>query len=464
MDGLIMALQLIVAFSILVVLHEWGHFIAARIFGIRVEKFYMFFNPKFSLLTYRKGDGVKFFQFHRSDKKLSEEEKEKEEKKKAKTTYGIGWLPLGGYVKIAGMIDESMDKEQMKKPPQPWEFRSKPPWQRLIVMTGGVIMNLILGVVVLSFILLNYTKSYLPKDEVNKDGIYAYELGRDMGFETGDKIIEIDGKEFERFSEIVSTKVFFGADITVERNNKKLTIQIPDTLYKIYKKSPKLFIAPHNYKFKVDSLLPTHKAKEAGLRVNDIIAFVEDTKINSYGQLKELLSNNIGKDVELVLDRNGSFDTITVGVDSSAMIGFAISAPPYKFTDYSIGSSLKYGLLDAYELLYANIKGIGKIFTGEEKASESIGGPIKIATMFGGTWEWERFWRLVGLLSLILAFMNILPIPALDGGHVILTLIEMITGKPIPEKAMERIQMVGIIIIFGLMILIFGNDIFSLIK
>ncbi len=459
-----MALQLIAALSILVVLHEWGHFITARMFGIRVEKFYLFFNPKFSLLTYRKGDGLKFFQFHKSSKNLSDEDKEAEEKNKEKTLYGIGWLPLGGYVKIAGMIDESMDVEQMSKPPQPWEFRSKPAWQRLIVMTGGVIMNLILGVVVLSFVLLKYNQSYLPKDEVNKDGIYAYDFGRDIGFETGDKVLEINGKDFDRFSDVTSAKVFFGAEVTVSRNNKTVKVVLPDTLYKVYKKDPKPFIAAHNFSFKIDSVLPEMNAYKAGLKAGDVITVVNGEKINSFGRFKEILINTAGKHIDITINRNNNLDTFSVLVDSSAVIGFLPSPPPYDFKDYTILSSLKYGLHDAFQLLYANIKGMGKIFSGKDKAGENLAGPIRIATMFGGEWIWERFWRLVGLISLILAFMNILPIPALDGGHMFFTLIEMISGKTIPVKVMEKIQMVGVIILMALMVLIFGNDIFRLFK
>lgn len=452
-----MIAQLLLALSILVVLHEFGHFIAARAFGIRVEKFYLFFNWKFSLLTYKKGEGVRFFRIHRSAKSDKDTDL-------SKTTYGIGWIPLGGFVKISGMIDESMDKEQMKLPPQPWEFRSKPAWQRLIVMTGGVIMNAILGIIVLTFILFNYTKEYLPRNEVNKDGIYAYEPGRNIGFMTGDKILEIDGKEFERFNDVTSYKVLFGADVTVERNGQQKVITVPDTLYKSLKNSYVPIIEAHNFAFVVDSFIPGFPAEKAGIQTGDKIISVNGNEITCFGKMKEILVENKGQTVELVVGRTIGNDTLSVQVDTLGLIGFYQSKPEYKYERYSLGKSFKYGTKDAIMLTLANIKGMGKIFSGQEKASESVAGPIRIATMFGGTWIWERFWRLVGLLSLVLAFMNILPIPALDGGHVIILLIEGISGRKIPDKVLEKIQMVGMIIIMLLMIFIFGNDIFRLFK
>ncbi|MFH2142148.1 MAG: RIP metalloprotease RseP [Bacteroidota bacterium] len=457
MEVVVMITQLILALSILVILHEFGHFIAARAFGIRVEKFYLFFNWKFSLVTYKKGEGIRFLRFHRSTDKISETNVNN-------TTYGIGWIPLGGFVKISGMIDESMDKEQMKQPPQPWEFRSKPAWQRLIVMTGGVIMNAILGILVLSYILLQYTKEYLPKDEVNKDGIYAYEKGREIGFKQGDKVLQIDGKDFERFGDVLSYKVLFGADVTIERDGKQQTIQIPDTFYKSFKNSFIPIIEAHNFKFQVDSFKPGYNAEINGMKSGDKIKSVNDIEISCFGHMKEVLFKNKGKDINLVVERSGNFDTLIIPVDTNGLIGFYQSHPDYKYAEYTVGKSFKYGTSDAIMLTIANIKGLGKIVSGQENASESVAGPIRIATMFGGTWIWERFWRLVGLLSLVLAFMNILPIPALDGGHVILLLIEWISGRKIPDKVMEKIQMVGMIIIMALMIFIFGNDIFRLFK
>ncbi|MFH2096659.1 MAG: site-2 protease family protein, partial [Bacteroidota bacterium] len=303
MSGLIMAIQMIAALSLLVILHEFGHYIAARIFGIRVEKFYLFFNPKFSLLTYNKKTGIKFFVIHKGDKAKNEKEKEQDEQAKEYCTYGIGWLPVGGYVKIAGMIDESMDTEAMKKPPQPYEFRSKPRWQRLIVMTAGVIMNLILGIVVLSIMLLVYTKSYLPKDEVNRHGIYSYQMGRDMGFQTGDKILKINGDDFDRFEEVLSTRVLFGADLTIERDGREMIITTPDTLYKAFKKSAAPFISANNFPFVVDSIVDSTGAWTAGVMPGDKIVSINGEPIDCFGELNELLLDNKGKEISLVVFR-----------------------------------------------------------------------------------------------------------------------------------------------------------------
>lgn len=431
-----MAAQMILGLSILVLLHEFGHYIAARAFGIRVEKFYMFFDAwKVKLFSIKKGE----------------------------TEYGIGWLPLGGYVKIAGMVDESMDKEQLKKPPQPWEFRSKPAWQRLIVMVSGVVMNLILGIILFAVINMHYVESYLSLDEVNtKGGIYAYDLGRDVGFKTGDKIVSLNGEKPERFSDLLSTRVIMGAEVVINRNGREIALNIPDTLYKEFKKGRKPFIDALIKDVMVDSVPDSTNAYNAGIRKGDKIIAINGEKINSFNAFKENLFSNRGDSVKLKVERSpNTFETIAL-IDSSGLLGYFVAKPDYNFKDYTFISGLKYGFKDAIELLYANIKGIGKIFSGEEKASESVRGPIGIAEMFGGEWLWERFWRLVGLLSLILAFMNILPIPALDGGHVIILTIEMITGKPLPEKVMERIQMVGMVILLSLMVLIIGNDIFRI--
>lgn len=431
-----MAGQLILGLSILVVLHEFGHFIAAKAFGIRVEKFYMFFDAwGFKLFKYKKGD----------------------------TEYGIGWLPLGGYVKIAGMIDESMDKEQMKKPPEPWEFRSKPAWQRLIVMIAGVTVNAILGVIIFAFSLYHY-EEYLPNKELQKDGIYAYQLAKDIGFKSGDKIYAINGKEVIRFKEILSTKTILGSTVTVKRNNSLIDINIPGNFYKNFKKSNKLFIEPLNFPFYIDSVIANFPAAKSGLIKGDKIIKVNNNDISSWGEFTETISSNRGKNIMLNVLRNYDTLNIKLKVDTSGVIGISRSPIPYKPINYSFAQAFKFGYIDAYNLLAANIKGFGKIINGEEKASESIQGPIGIATIYGGTWQWHRFWFITGLLSLILAFMNILPIPALDGGHVVFLIIEAVTRKKIPDKFMEYAQIVGMVILLLLMVFAFGNDIFRLLK
>lgn len=437
MTGFIMAAQLILGLSILVLLHEFGHYIAARMFGIRVEKFYLFFDAW----------GVKLFKFKRGN-----------------TEYGIGWLPLGGYVKISGMIDESMDKEAMKLPPQPWEFRSKPAWQRLIVMIAGVLMNVILGIIIYSSILLFSTQKYLPTASV-KDGIYAYPMARQIGFQTGDKIISINGKNFERFEDIVSTRVLFGGTVVVERKGLRTGIVVPDTLYRTYvKKQRQSFISAENYQFSVDSVVKGFPADKAGLTTADKIIAFNNQPIECFGHFKELLTDNAGKDVELIVVRNGINNNVSLKIDSTGMIGIFHTRPLYPLKEYTFFSAIRYGTSDAIELLAANTKGLGKIFQGKEKVTESVQGPIGIAKIYGGVWDWRKFWSITGMISMILAFMNILPIPALDGGHVIFLIIEAVTRKKFSDKFMERVQMVGMVILIALMVFVFGNDIFRLFK
>ena len=428
-----MAGQLILGLSILVVLHEFGHYIAARAFGIRVEKFYLFFDAW----------GIKLFKFKKGD-----------------TEYGIGWLPLGGYVKISGMIDESMDKEQMKQPPQPWEFRSKPAWQRLIVMIGGVTMNVILGIAIYIYILLHYAEKYLPAENVTS-GIYAYEIGRDLGFKTGDKIVSFNGERQERFEDLLSSRVLFGGTFTVNRDGKLIDITVPDSLYRIVgKKGKGRFVDAHNTSFTIDSVTKDSPAAKAGLAKGDKIISVNDTVTETYGHFREMIMDKKNQAVALKISRNNSTMDVTAKLDSDAVLGIYPHFD-YEYKDYTLSSALKYGSSDAVEALVVNAKGLKRIFTGKEKVSESLQGPIGIATMYGGTLEWFRFWVLTGLLSMVLAFMNILPIPALDGGHVIFLLIETFSGKKLSDKFMERAQVAGMIILISLMIFAFSNDIWK---
>ena len=430
-----MTAQLILGLSILVSLHELGHFLAARAFGIKVEKFYLFFDAW----------GVKLFSFKKGD-----------------TEYGIGWLPLGGYVKISGMIDESMDKEQMAKAPEPWEFRSKPAWQRLVVMVAGVTMNLILGIAIFSFSLKYFTGKYLTMSEVNdKGGIYAYELGREAGLQTGDKILAINGSSFERFDELLSTRILFGAKLTVERNQQKIEVEIPSNFYKkITKKGRGHFIGSEYQNFKIDSVIAGFNAEKAGLKKGDLIVKAGTDTILHYGELREKIMENAGKKIDLGILRNGNYISVETLVDTTGTIGIA-SENSLKLKDYNILSAISYGTSDAMEALTSNAKGFAKLFTGEEKASDSLQGPIGIAKIYGGVWDWHRFWGITGLLSMVLAFMNILPIPALDGGHVIFLSIEAITRKKFSDTFMERAQIAGMVLLLALMAFSVGNDIWK---
>jgi len=432
-----MAVQLIMGLSLLVILHEFGHYIAARAFGIRVEKFYLFFDAW----------GIKLFKF-----------------KKGNTEYGIGWLPLGGYVKISGMIDESMDKEAMKKPAEPWEFRSKPAWQRLIVMVGGVVMNIIVGFIIFIFINLHYTKGYIPTDEVNKDGIYAYETGRAIGFKTGDKILSVNGKKIDRFIDASSIDVLFGADIQVDRNGEILTIIVPDSTYRSLKgKSLPMFSAT-NHTFYIDSVLENGTAKKAGLQKNDKIISIDNEAIETFGQFSEIINKSIGKKINLLVLHDNIEKSIDLEMDSTGLIGI-MSNTNYAIKEYSFGEAVKYGIDEAFMSVIVNIKGFKKIFQGKEKVQDSLQGPIGMAKIYGADWgNWFRFWKITGLISMILAFMNILPIPALDGGHVIFLTIEAVTRKKFSDKFMERAQVVGMVILLSLMVFAVGNDFYKLFR
>ncbi len=439
MTGLIMAAQLILGLSILVALHELGHYLAARAFGIRVEKFYLFFDAW----------GFKFFSFTKGD-----------------TEYGIGWLPLGGYVKISGMIDESLDKEAMAQPPQPYEFRSKPAWQRLIVMVAGVTMNVILGVIIFSFILLLDKKEYLPNSEV-KNGIYAYKLGKDIGLKDGDKIVAIDGQSFERFDDLLSSRVVFGSILTVERKGQTIEVEVPDNFYRTIAKEGRWnFIGTGELVYEVNSIAEGENAEKAGLKVGDKIVGIEGTPINGNNDLPNQLSNVKNGEIDFIIQRNGSELVIPTKVNAEGKIGIGYNTtseinPDYRMKAFTLASAFKFGTADAWEALVSNIKGLKKIFAGEEKATDAVQGPIGIAQIYGGTWDWSWFWRITGLLSMVLAFMNILPIPALDGGHVIFLTIEAITRRKFSDVFMERSQMVGMVILLSLMVFAVGNDVWK---
>jgi regulator of sigma E protease len=434
-----MAAQLILGLSILVTLHELGHYLAARAFGIKVEKFFLFFDAwKIKLFSFKKGE----------------------------TEYGVGWLPLGGYVKIAGMIDESMDKEQMAQPPQPWEFRAKPAWQRLIVMVAGVAMNVLLGISIYSFYLLNYKQYYLPNQEV-KQGVHIGTLGREIGLQDGDRILAINGQSFERFDDLLSTRIMFGATLTIQRDGKTTAVKVPDNFYKrFYQSGTGTFLGAGAMVFQVSGVVPGSNAESAGLLPGDTIVAVNGQAIRDEESLKETFTSNKGGQVALRIRRDSAPIRIDVPVSDQGLAGFyyrptfAVN-PDYQRKAYTLGTALRYGTSDAFESLVSNAKGLRRIFTGEEKASESIQGPIGIATIYGGTWEWAKFWYITGLLSMILAFMNILPIPALDGGHVIFLLVETITRRKLSDKFLERSQIVGMVILLALMIFAFGNDIWK---
>jgi regulator of sigma E protease len=428
--------QLILGLSILVILHELGHFLAARAFGIKVEKFYLFFDAW----------GISLFKFNYKG-----------------VEYGIGWLPLGGYVKIAGMIDESMDTEQLAGPPQPWEFRSKPAWQRLIVMMGGITVNIILGIFIFWILTIKYGETYIPNSEV-KYGIVPGKIGMKIGLLPGDKITDINGKPVIRFDDLTSTVVLLGnADLTVQRGDQVLHVKVPANLMNdLADYGLDSFISRQpRVKFAVDSVTPNSNAKKAGLTKGDSIVAVNGNNVAFFDQFKAQIQPYANKQVQLSIKRNGDLVQSNVQVDKDGTLGFFAKTdiPKEKTLTFGFFNSLPVGATKAWSTFSDNAKGLGKVFKGDVKFSKAVGGPVKIATLFGSTIDWVRFWSLVGFLSMVLALTNLLPIPALDGGHALFLIIEMIKGKPLSDKFLERAQIVGFVILITLMVFVFGNDI-----
>ncbi|MDF3076191.1 MAG: rseP [Sphingobacteriaceae bacterium] len=434
MDGLTMAGQLILGLSILIILHEAGHFFAARAFGIKVEKFYLFFDAW----------GFKLFSFNYKG-----------------CEYGIGWLPLGGYVKISGMIDESMDTDQLAGPAQPWEFRSKPAWQRLIVMLGGVTVNIILGIFIFWMLTLKFGETYLPISNL-KNGIAPGLIGKEIGLKAGDKITSVNGKPVVRFEEVASSKVLLGNSVLgVNRGGENLNVKVPgDVLELVSDYGIAEFVTPR-YTSTVDSLTLDGNARKAGIKPGDRIVSLNQQPIEFYDQLRDSLQNHKNEAVALGVLRNGQSTTINANVSLKGQIGFYPNFDEIKeqTVEYGLFESLPVGATKAWGSFTDNAKGLGKVVTGQVKANKAFTGPVGIAKMFGGKIDWVRFWSLVGLLSMALALMNILPIPALDGGHAMFLLIEMIKGKPLGDKFMERAQIVGFCILVALMVFVLGNDI-----
>jgi regulator of sigma E protease len=429
--------QLILGLSILIILHELGHFLAARAFGIKVEKFYLFFdawNISLFKFTYK---GVE---------------------------YGIGWLPLGGYVKIAGMIDESMDTDQMAGPPQPWEFRSKPAWQRLIVMLGGVTVNIILGILIFWILTMRFGETYIPNANA-KYGIVPGVVGKKIGLLAGDKITRVNGKTVERFDDLTSPKVLLENTVfTVERGSEIKSITVPRTILNdLSDHGIEEFISRvPRIKFVVDSIVPKSNAQKAGLAKGDSIVAVNRQPISFYDELKDELQKDKGKAVDVTVKRNNNAIALKAQVTPDGTFGFFPSKndfPEVKTIKYGFFASLPIGASRAISTFTDNAKGLGKIVKGDVKFNKAVSGPVAIANLFGGTIDWVHFWSLVGFLSMVLALMNLLPIPALDGGHAVFLIVEMIKGKPLSDKFLERAQIVGFVILVTLMVFVFGNDI-----
>lgn len=434
-----MAGQIIFALAILVTLHELGHFAAARMFGIKVEKFYLFFDAW----------GYKLFSFKRGD-----------------TEYGIGWLPLGGYVKIAGMIDESMDTEQMKSEVQPWEFRSKPAWQRLIVMIGGVTVNFLVGFIVFIGSVWYYGDVRLPIEKI-KHGLHIYEVGKEIGLKEGDIITGVNGRKAKYSDELIKPSVFLndGNSFDILRDGQTISLPLPKNIIdRISEKKNSLFTV--RIPCIIDSVIQNTPAQKANFKKGDKIISVNDTGTEYYHEVAEKLVYYSKKEVRFKVLRGLDTVSLKAVLTKEGKLGFAPADPyesSYDTTKYSFAQSIPVGSNRAKEALTDNLTGLKKLVTGKVDPRKSVQGPIGIATMFGGDWEWKRFWGLTGLLSLILAFMNLLPIPALDGGHVLFLIVEMIIRRPLSDKFMSIMQVIGMVLLLSLMVFAFGNDIYKLI-
>ncbi len=435
MDVLVMAAQMILGLSILVGLHELGHLLAAKLFGMRVEQYSIGFPPRIFKFTY------------------------------GETVYSIGAIPLGGYVKISGMIDESLDLKTMSEEPKHWEFRAKPAWQRLIVMLGGIIVNVITGIVIFVIMVYSFGESYIPKEEVNKNGIVAHELARELGLRTGDKILMVNGHDYERFSDLKSPDVLLENDAyyTVERDGQILEISIPANFIEKLSGSGSIesidFIDPI-FTFEIGAISKGSGAEEAGLQPGDKIVEINRKKVNYYHEFKEVVTGLKGETADVTVTRNEQLIDLDVPISAEGIMGF-IPVPNLDMAsvDYTFLQAIPRGVDRAFGIVFINIKAFGKIFSGDLDFRKSVSGPIGIAKTFGGQWDWFRFWNLVGLLSMILAFMNFLPIPALDGGHVMFLSFEIISGHKPSDKFMETAQKVGMVLLLSLMVFIIFNDI-----
>jgi len=440
MEILIKALQLLLALSILIIIHEIGHFFFARLFKTRVEKFFLFFDAWFCIFK----------------KKIGE------------TVYGLGWLPLGGYVKISGMIDESMDLEQLSKPPQPWEFRSKPAWQRLLIMLGGVLVNFIFALILYVLILYTWGEKYLPLKNLTY-GVMVDSTAMQLGLRNGDKILSLDGKEVENYMSVVHDIVVNNTKtIQIERNGQFIQLEIPENAIPSLLKSS-IPILPR-MPFYIYDFQENSAALNAGLEKNDRIIALEGFPTLYFDEFKSLIGNYKNKQILITALRNNA-DTIKINllVPETGLIGVS---PDFSFeryfelkeVRYSFIQSIPAGIKKGFNTIDSYLKQLKLLFRPETKAYESLGGFIKIASIFPGEWIWQSFWNFTAFLSIILAIMNLLPIPALDGGHVLFLLYEIITGRKPGDKFLEYAQIAGMIFIFALLFYANGNDIIQLFR
>ena len=428
--------QLLLGLSILVGLHELGHLLTAKLFGMRVEKFSIGFPPK--IAGFQWGD----------------------------TEYSIGAIPLGGFVKISGMVDESMDTAQLASEPQPWEFRAKPAWQRLIVMLGGIIVNVITGIIIFVTLVYSNGETYFSRDQVIENGIVAYEYGEAIGLKTGDKVLDVNGQPYQSIGELSSGSALLSENgyYTVDRQGEKIKVEIPKGFINSFNSEEAFnkFIAVR-FPFEVGVVDPGTGAEKMGIAAGDQIIAVNGSPITYFDEMQTALQQVKNQSVSLVRRRGAQIDTLNVPVSADARIGIAVKPllEPVR-REYGFTEALSRGTSRAFGAVIVNAKALGKMFTGEV-STKNVSGPIGMAKIYGNQWDWVKFWSITGLISMILAFMNLLPIPALDGGHVVFLLYEMVSGRAPSDKFLEYAQKVGMVILLGLMVFAIGNDILKLI-
>jgi regulator of sigma E protease len=437
---MIQVAQIIFILSVLVILHEFGHYITAKIFKVRVEKFYLFMDAGFSLVK----------------KKIGE------------TEWGIGWLPIGGYVKLSGMIDESMDTEQMNQPAQPWEFRSKPAWQRLIIMLGGIFVNIVLALVIYTTLFSTVGQKYISTKVVQENGLAFGEVGKKVGFKNGDKIISIDGKPIQENFNRTVIDVLLGDDIEINRDGKTEHVFLTDENKGLILGSEgKNFLGPRQANNVIDSVVANSEAKKAGLLKGDKIIGVNKKTFTFYDQFTQELEK-ASTPIVLIVLRNKEVIEVPIKLDKNGKIGIIQNSTLSKdkfqvINKLSFLSALPVAARECWQLLVYNVKQFKLILKPKTGAYKQVKSPIGIARMLPDTWDWEFIWSFTALFSIGLAFMNLLPIPGLDGGHALFTIVEMATGKTLSEKAAGYVQTGGMIILLSLMALTFGKDIYQLV-
>lgn len=435
---MIQAAQILFILSVLVVLHEFGHYITAKWFKVRVEKFYLFMDAGFSLFK----------------KKIGE------------TEWGIGWLPLGGYVKLSGMIDESLDKEQMTQPVQSWEFRAKPAWQRLIIMLGGIIVNLILAWFIYTIFFVTDGKEYALTEKMQQNGLVFTPVGHEVGFKDGDKIVSVDGKLQPNFNRLV-IDILLAKEVKVNRNGEETTLVMTDEKRKaILSNEGKNFIST-KFPTVVDSILPNSKASEAGLQKGDQIVGINEITTDNFLSFSAEIAKIKNDSLTLKVLRNQQEVMISAKTNEEGKLGFVNKMPdltPYlTYEKYGFGGAVTAAVKESYEQFVYNVKSLKLVISPKTGAYTQIKSPIGIARQLPDQWNWKYVWNMTAILSVVLAVMNLLPIPGLDGGHALFTIIEMITGKTLNDKWMGYVQTAGMVFLLTLMAFVFGKDIYQLV-